>query len=81
MPTYHRYLFFFFLFSSPGRVFLGWGGVGWDVDIHLHLLHELDATSRMGWGWGGGGMMTLLTFLALAHMFAAKDVSCTCTHT
>ena len=24
--------------------------MGWDVDVHLHLLHELDATSRMGWG-------------------------------
>ena len=27
----------------------GWGGVGWDVNVHVNLRHEVDATSRMGW--------------------------------
>ena len=26
----------------------GWGGGDWDVDVHLHLRHEVDAASRMG---------------------------------
>ena len=30
----------------------GWGGVGWDVNAHVNLRHEVDATSRMGWGVG-----------------------------
>ena len=34
----------------------GWGGVGWDVNIHVNLRHEVDATSRMGWGVGWGGV-------------------------
>ena len=33
----------------------GWGGVGlgWDVNVHGRLRHEVDATLGMGWGWGG----------------------------
>ena len=27
---------------------MGWGGVGWDVNVHLHLLHEVDSTWGMG---------------------------------
>ena len=27
-----------------------WVGVGWDVDVHLHLRHIYDTTLRMGWG-------------------------------
>ena len=27
--------------------------MGWDVDVHLHLRHIYDATSRMGWGGVG----------------------------
>lgn len=43
-----RYLRFSF-FSSSRACFSGLGlsGVGWDVDVHSRLLHELDATSRM----------------------------------
>ncbi len=47
---------FFSVFSHPGRVFVGWVGVRWDVDVQLHLRHEVHATSRMG--WGGIGMLT-----------------------
>ena len=35
---------------------VGWGGVGWDVNVHVNLRHEVDATSRMGWGVGWGGV-------------------------
>ena len=31
-----------------------WGGWG-DVNVHVHLHHEVDATSHQGWGWGGWG--------------------------
>ena len=38
-------------FSSRARFCgMGWGGVGWNVDVHLHLRHIYDTTSRMGWG-------------------------------
>lgn len=42
-------VFAVFFFSSSRACFSGLGlsGVGWDVDVHSHLLHELDATSRM----------------------------------
>ena len=23
----------------------GWGGVGWDVNVHVNLRHEVDATN------------------------------------
>ena len=25
----------------------GWGGVGWDVNVHVNLRHEVDATSAL----------------------------------
>ena len=32
------------------------GGGRWgDVNVHLHLHHEVDATWREGWGWVGWG--------------------------
>ena len=32
----------------------GWGGgVGWRGNVHLRLLHEVDATRWMGWGGVG----------------------------
>ena len=41
-------------FSSRARFCgMGWSVVGWDVDVHLHLRQEVDATSRMGWGGVG----------------------------
>ena len=41
-------------FSSRARFCgMGWGGVRWDVDVHLHFRHIYDATSRMGWGGVG----------------------------
>ena len=30
--------------------------MGWDVNVHVNLRHEVDATSRMGWGVGWGGV-------------------------
>ena len=38
---------------------LGWGGWG-DVNVHVHLHHEVDATSRQGWGEVGGVMLTFM---------------------
>ena len=37
----------------------GWGGWG-DVNVHVHLHHEVDARSRQGWGWGGWGDVKFL---------------------
>ena len=31
----------------------GWGGSGWDVNVHLHVRHACDGTSGLGWGRGG----------------------------
>ena len=42
-----------------------WGGVGWDVNVHLHLLREVDST--WGMGWGGVGWETRLSSLTIHH--------------
>ena len=47
VPTSHRHGVFFRFFLIQGAFLwdgLGWGGVGWDVDVHLHLRQEVDAT-------------------------------------
>ena len=33
--------------------------VGGDVNLHVHLRHEVAGTSRQGWGWGGWGDVNL----------------------
>ena len=40
--------------------------VGGDVNVHVHLHHEVDATSRQGWGLGWAGVM--LTFMCTCIM-------------
>ena len=44
---------------------MGWGGVGWDVNVHLHLLHEVDST----WGMGWGGMLTFTCTCIYIYIF------------
>ncbi len=44
----HRHGVFLCFFLIQGA-FL-WDGLGRDVDVHLHLRHIYDTTSRMGWG-------------------------------
>ena len=52
VTTSHRHGVFLCFFLIQGA-FL-WDGLGRDVDVHLHLRHIYDTTSRMGWG----GMLT-----------------------
>ena len=50
-------------------IYVGWGGVGWDVDVRCQDVHAVDATLPMGWGGvGWGGMLT----------FAARCTRCGC---
>ena len=85
VPTYHRYLLFFFSFLMQGAFF--WVGVGWggDDDVpctcthvrcyaigcFLHLHTCLMLRHRMFLVGLGWGVVGMMTFLALAHMFDA----------
>ena len=38
----------------------GWGGVGWDVNVHVNLRQQLMLRTRGGGGGGWGGMSTYM---------------------
>ena len=85
VPTYHRYLLFFFFFLIQGAFF--WVGVGWGGDVNvpcncthtwcyaigcfLHLSTYLMLRHRMFLVGLGWGGVGMLTFLALAHILDA----------
>ena len=85
VPTYHRYLLFFFFFLIQGA--FSWVGVGWGGDVNvpctcthvrcyaigcfLHLHTYLMLRHRMFLVGLRWGGVGMLTFLALAHMFDA----------
>lgn len=61
----------FFSSSRARSSGLGLSGAGWDVDVHSHLLHELDAPSRMeNKGAGAHNHPKRCSFLKLCLMTA-----------
>ena len=81
VPTYHRYLLFFFFFLIQGAFF--WVGVGWGGDVNV------PCTCTHTWCYAIGCFLHLHTYLMLRHrMFLVGlgwggdvNVPCTCTHT
>ena len=47
--------------------------MGWDVNVHVNLRHEVDATSRMGWGVGWGGMIMIIMMMMMIIYYDDND--------
>ena len=45
---------------------VGWGGVGWDVNVHVHV-----TLMMLRWSWGGVGWGGMLTFMFMLRWWCS----------